>query len=86
MRLAVVALSALLVASPAYAIGQSSTTGGASVRSSNEGPQGPSEAGTNANGERRICRRIESSANRTSARRVCLTAREWRDYDRSLAD
>ena len=82
MRFAVVALSALLVASPAHAAGQSGGTGVA-VRSSNDAPRGPSEAGTGENGERRICRRIESSANRASARRVCLTAREWRDYDRN---
>jgi len=86
MRFAVVALSALLVASPALALGQSGGTGAASVRTTNEGPQGPSEAGTGDNGERRICRRIDSTANRTSARRVCLTAREWRDYDRSIAN
>jgi len=34
--------------------------------------------GTNAHGERLICRRIESSTNRTGSRRVCLSAREWR--------
>lgn len=82
MRFAVVALSALLVASPALAMDPSASTGGASVVSTSQGPQGPSEAGVDENGERRICRRIESSANRTSARRVCLTPREWRDHDR----
>lgn len=82
MRFAVVALSALLAASPALALNPSASTGGASVISTKEGPQGPSEAGVDENGERRICRRIESSANRTSARRVCLTEREWRDHDR----
>ena len=86
MRFAIVGLSALLVASPALALGQSGAVGGSSVRSTNEGPQGPSEAGAGENGERRICRRIDSTANRTSARRVCLTAREWRDYDRSIAN
>jgi len=84
MRFAVVALSALLVASPALAQGQSNS-GGASVRSSNDGPQGASEGGVNENGERRICRRIESSANRTSARRVCKTAAEWRAYSREIS-
>ena len=85
MRFAFVAVSALVLAAPAHALAQSTTTGGASVRSSSEGPQGSSEAGVSANGERRICRRIDSSANRTSARRVCLTQREWNEYDRSTA-
>ena len=86
MRFAVVALSALLVASPAVAFAQSNSNSGVAVRSSNDGPQGSSEAGTNENGERRICRRIESSANRSSSRRVCMTQREWRDYNRSVSE
>lgn len=84
MRFAVVAFSALLVASPALAQSQANT-GGASVRSTNAGPQGSSEPGVNENGERRICRRVESSANRTSARRVCMTAAEWREYSREIS-
>lgn len=87
MRFAMVALSALLVASPAVAIAQTSgSNSGVAVRSSTEAPQGSSEGGTNADGERRICRRIESSANRSGSRRVCLTQREWRDYNRSITE
>jgi hypothetical protein len=83
MRFAVVVISALLVASPAVALAQpSSGNNGVAVRSSNEAPQGSSEPGTNESGERRICRRVESTANRSSSRRVCLTQREWRDYNR----
>ena len=46
-----------------------------------EGPQGTDNTeGVDANGERRICRRI--TATRTHQyRRVCLTARQWRAYD-----
>lgn len=33
---------------------------------------------TNANGERLVCRQIDSSTGRTGSRRVCLTAAEWR--------
>ena len=44
-------------------------------------PQGASNGeGTEANGERRICRRIPTSRTHMY-RRVCLTARQWRDYD-----
>ena len=35
---------------------------------------------TNANGERLICRQIDSTAGRTGSRRVCLTAAEWRAH------
>ena len=31
--------------------------------------------------ERRICRRIEQTARRTAAQRVCMTAEQWRRVD-----
>jgi Tfp pilus assembly protein PilV len=38
--------------------------------------------GTEANGERRICRRI--TATRTHQyRRVCMTAEQWRNFDQN---
>ena len=84
MRLAFVALSALLVATPAAA--QTVSNGGADAPSNPSAPQEPSQANGGETAERRICRRIETVANRTSARRVCLTQREWRDYDRNAAE
>ena len=36
--------------------------------------------GVDANGERRICRRIPTTRTH-QYRRVCLTARQWREFD-----
>ncbi|HEY0324846.1 MAG TPA: hypothetical protein VGC46_02565 [Allosphingosinicella sp.] len=84
MRYAFVALSALFMAVPAAA--QTVSNGGADAPSTSTAPQAPSQASDGETAERRICRRIETVANRTSARRVCLTQREWRDYDRNAAE
>ena len=44
-------------------------------------PQGANNTeGTEANGERRICRRITTSGTHRY-QRVCMTAREWRNFD-----
>lgn len=46
-----------------------------------EAPQGGDNGeGVDANGERRICRRLTVSSSHRY-RRVCLTARQWRAYD-----
>ena len=37
-------------------------------------------AGTPA-GERRICRRVDTTGSRTGGQRVCMTAEEWRRAD-----
>ena len=36
--------------------------------------------GSDANGERRICRRMTTSSTH-QYRRVCMTARQWRQFD-----
>ncbi|HYJ51590.1 MAG TPA: hypothetical protein VEW04_00295 [Allosphingosinicella sp.] len=55
---------------------------GAGLASENrEVAQGTNNAeGTEANGERRICRRITTSSTH-QYRRVCMTAEQWRQYD-----
>ena len=60
----------------------SATGSGAGLASENrEAPQGDNNGeGTDANGERRICRRITTSSTH-QYRRVCLTARQWREYE-----
>lgn len=85
MKAFLVVAGALLMAGPAVAQQNSNGVGGA-VRSGGSVPEGSSEAGTNANGERRICRRIESTGSRTAARRVCMTAPEWRVYDSTVGE
>lgn len=48
----------------------------------------PSESGSATGGgaaertEPRICRRIEAVGTRLRVQRVCMTAREWREYER----
>lgn len=75
--------SALLVCTPAYAGPAQTAATGSSVRSHGSTPEGSSEAGTNANGERRVCRRVPTTENRVGARRVCMTPAEWKAYNRS---
>ena len=63
--------------------GAESTTirgSGAGLQNLPEQNQNLPQTRTNANGERLICRRIEATASRTGSRRVCLTAREWREH------
>jgi hypothetical protein len=44
-------------------------------------PEGANNTeGTEANGERRICRRLTTSSTH-QYRRVCMTARQWRQYN-----
>ena len=46
-----------------------------------DAPEGTNNTeGVDANGERRICRRITTSSTH-QYRRVCMTARQWRQYD-----
>jgi hypothetical protein len=66
----------------AFQADQGQAGSGAGLSSENrEAPQNADTGeGTDANGERRICRRITTSSTH-QYRRVCLTARQWRDYD-----
>lgn len=44
-------------------------------------PEGANNSeGTEANGERRICRRLTTSSTH-QYRRVCMTARQWQQYN-----
>jgi hypothetical protein len=82
MKLAVLAVASLLIATPALAqVTGASGSNGSTIETGQQNlPEGASEGGRNANGERLICRRVEAgSSSRMSTRRVCLTAREWRE-------
>jgi hypothetical protein len=82
MRTVVFAMAALVMSAPAVAQTQAGS-GGAVASGQADVPQSSGEPGTNANGERRICRRIEvESSSRMSLRRVCMTSREWKEYER----
>lgn len=85
VKAAVLALSALLIATPVFAQAGAAPGGGVGGFSQPQNvPEGSAEPGTNGNGERRICRRIDDTTSRMGSRRVCKTAREWRDYERSF--
>lgn len=81
MKSALIALAALAASSAALAQQGTMSGSGASLTDapSLEKQEGPSTAGRNENGERRICRRVESTGTRNNRRQLCLTAREWRE-------
>jgi hypothetical protein len=75
--LATVAFLALQAATSGY-------TGAAELTDANrDEPQATTSGpGVNANGERRICRRLETTRSHMQ-RRLCMTAREWREFGES---
>ena len=85
MKMAFLAATAvMLAAAPAQAqqVGGAGGSGASLQGDQREVPQGAATGGVNANGERLICRRVEvESSSRMSLRRVCLTAREWRERE-----
>jgi len=86
MKAFLVASCAVLLASPAFAQnGGSVSASGAELSTQNDTPESTGDAAQRgADGERRICRRVEtSSTSRMSTRRVCRTAQEWRDTRRT---
>lgn len=83
MRVTILALSALFVATPAFAQDNSSPSPAAQPRTAEE--QSDAASGSQANvpvSERRVCRRIDDTGSRIGGRRVCMTNREWREIDR----
>ncbi len=82
MKLMVLAVASIVVATPAFAqvTGNAGSNGNNIETGQQNLPEGASEGGRNAAGERLICRRVETgSSSRMSTRRVCLTSREWRE-------
>lgn len=83
MKLTVVAVASLLIATPAVAqVTGTAGNNGSNIETGQQQnlPEGATEGGRNANGERLICRRVEAgSSSRMATRRVCLTASEWRE-------
>ena len=87
MRAFVVLISSFLVAAPAFAQSSMGSVSGSAAELSTES-EAPERTGAaserNADGERRICRRIEAdSSSRMATRRVCRTAAEWRESQRA---
>jgi len=84
VRLATVAACALL-AVPALAAAQSAVEPEAEAQSGEEvaAEPGKAEPETNARAKeaKRICRRIRTDMSSRRAKRVCLTADEWREFN-----
>ena len=86
MKMIVAFASVVLMASPAFAQGSTGAVSGSAGELATQGdtPESTGQAGQNADGERRICRRIETgSQSRMTTRRVCRTAEEWRAAQRT---
>jgi hypothetical protein len=83
MRVKSLAVAIAMIAGSTAAYGQVGTMQGSGAALTEaatlEQEQAPATAGRDENGERRICRRIESSTSRMNRRQICLTAREWRE-------
>ncbi len=85
MKIFVAFASVVLLASPAFAQGGSGSVSGSAgeMQTQSDIPGSTGQAGQNADGERRICRRIDTdSSTRRASRRVCRTAQEWREAQR----
>ena len=86
MKMIVALASVALFASPVFAQGGSGPVSGSAgeLATQTDIPESTGHAGQNADGERRICRRIETdSSTRRASRRVCRTAQEWRQAQRT---
>ena len=86
MKVLVAFASFVFVASPALAQGGSGQVSGSAGELATQGstPESTGSGGQGADGERRICRRIETgSQSRMTSRRVCRTAEEWREAQRA---
>ena len=86
MKVFVAFASVALLATPALAQGGSGSVSGSAseLATQSDTPESTGQAGTNAAGERRICRRLDTdSSTRRGSRRVCRTAQEWREAQRT---
>jgi hypothetical protein len=92
MKMFVALVSGILLSSAAVAQHEhgASTGGGnesnveATERSSGTpaAPAGDRAAASDEGSDRRICRRVDRTGSRMARDQLCMTARQWRDYNR----
>ena len=89
MKAFVVVISGVLLSSAAFAQTNDGDMSGGSAAISTGTTEASDDASATADesqaqgGERRICRRVEiGTGSRTSARRMCMTAAQWRNFNR----
>ena len=88
MKSLVVVITGLLLATPAFAqgVGGGSTGSGAQMATeATDAPENGTSTATESTGsERRICRRVETATgSRMSYQRMCMTAEQWRNFNRN---
>lgn len=71
-------LALLLASAPLAAVAAQPATGESPAAEQSAQPAGTAEQRSEAPAERRICRRVETTGQRTGAQRLCLTAEQWR--------
>jgi hypothetical protein len=86
MKAFVVAISGFFLATGAFAQdpGEDSAAAGTEAGSSSATDQREVTASENNEANRQICRRMDSpTGSRMNARRICMTAEQWRSFNRS---
>ena len=74
MRFALLSV-ALMLSAPALANNEAATTA--------EAPQSVSAVADQPNEERKICKRFAASESRLGAKKICLTAEQWKRREQS---
>ena len=85
MKAFVVVISSLLLAAPglAQASEDNATTNGTQPSQTATPANNSSSAVAGEDGERQICRRVDiNTGSRVPWRRLCMTERQWRAYNR----
>ena len=89
MKAFVIVISGLLLSSAASAQTNEGDMSGSTAAIASGATEASDDATANADesqaqaAERRICRRVEmGTGSRTSARRMCMTAAQWRNFNR----
>ena len=94
MKMFVALVSGALLSSAAFAQHEhGASTGGNETAAETREPAGESVNAANsanaaapaatADGDRRICRRVDRTGSRMGRDQLCMTARQWREYNRN---
>jgi len=85
MKIWISAAAALLIAAPAAGAQVTGASGsvGSQIETGQAAPEGQCQRGQMVNGERCVCRRVQNmSSTRTSVRNTCMTAKQWKQWER----
>ena len=85
MKIWISAAAALLIAAPAFGAQVTGASGstGSQIETGQSAPEGRCQRGQVIDGERCICRRVQAeTSTRTSVRNTCMTAKQWKQWER----